>query len=277
MRSARRLLIGAAAAAAAGCSLLFSTKDFDTGSAAVDASAEVAPPLPGAYRTLVLSDQPIAYWRMGEPEGATAALDETDSGLNETYVGACTLGVDGAIVGDPNTAVQFGDAGCSFRVDSSTAFPFQGTAPFSIEVWIRPDPGGGNAPRSVVSRERNAPGDAGIEGYALYVQGGVAHFERIVNGATQGVAGSIQPGEFTHVIGTYDGAQLHVYIDGVPIGPPASDVRELDAIAMGPVTTIGLNPQMNAHFVGVLDELAIYRIALDGGTALAHYHAGAGR
>ena len=47
----------------------------------------------------------VAYWRLGESSG-NVAVDETGN-YNGTYVGTPTLGVDGLLVGDADTAVTF--------------------------------------------------------------------------------------------------------------------------------------------------------------------------
>src|SRR5262245_7574611 len=48
-----------------------------------------------AYRDLVIADQPVAYWRLGEMEGSTAA-DEMGM-VQGTYMNDVVLGVEGAI------------------------------------------------------------------------------------------------------------------------------------------------------------------------------------
>ena len=58
-----------------------------------------------AYADVVNSLNPVAYWRLGESSG-TVAVDETGN-YNGTYVGSPTLGVDGLLLGDTNTAVSF--------------------------------------------------------------------------------------------------------------------------------------------------------------------------
>ena len=57
------------------------------------------------YEALVASLMPVAYWRLGEAEGTTAA--EYASGFLGTYNQAQTLGAAGAIANDSDTAVTF--------------------------------------------------------------------------------------------------------------------------------------------------------------------------
>src|SRR4051812_1334419 len=55
------------------------------------------------YSSAVLALSPIAYYRLGESSGTTAA-DSSGNGLNGTYNGGVTLGQPGGIFGDPDTA-----------------------------------------------------------------------------------------------------------------------------------------------------------------------------
>ncbi len=52
-----------------------------------------------AYSGAVLEKNPVAYWRLGETAGQTAA-DETGNGHDGTYFGNPTLGQPGAVLGD---------------------------------------------------------------------------------------------------------------------------------------------------------------------------------
>jgi RHS repeat-associated protein len=61
-----------------------------------------------SYDTVVKSDGPKAYWRLGEPQGATTAVDGSGNGDNATYVQPA-LGEPGAISRDSDTAARLND------------------------------------------------------------------------------------------------------------------------------------------------------------------------
>src|SRR5262249_32660244 len=90
--------------------------------------------LPSLYSAAVLGDNPAAYWRLGESAGPTP-LHPSRNGRNATYNGIVLYGVAGAIVGDPNTAVQF---------DGSTGYALAPgvpmTADITAEVWAKSVP-----------------------------------------------------------------------------------------------------------------------------------------
>src|SRR5207245_2849368 len=58
------------------------------------------------YAGTVLNDNPLGYWRLGEP-GGTTLVDATSNHLDGSYSGTPTLGVTGALTGDPDTAASF--------------------------------------------------------------------------------------------------------------------------------------------------------------------------
>src|SRR4030095_15422767 len=59
-----------------------------------------------SYRSTILVDNPRSYWRLGETSGTTAADQQA---LNPgPYTGGVTLGQQGAIIGDPDTAASVG-------------------------------------------------------------------------------------------------------------------------------------------------------------------------
>src|SRR5207248_8254630 len=82
----------------------------------------------GAYSTTVLADGPVAYWRLGETAG-TAIADSSGNGRTGTASGGVTLGVPGALTGDPNTAVAFDGSTGKVTVPDATALRLNGTFP----------------------------------------------------------------------------------------------------------------------------------------------------
>src|SRR5262249_35831706 len=91
-----------AAALAVGCSFITSLDELTSGGRTIDpdagrgdapsGEASIAPGDDAAtgdsgtsYRAVVLADQPVAYWRLGEASGALHARDETGHGHDGTY------------------------------------------------------------------------------------------------------------------------------------------------------------------------------------------------
>ncbi len=90
-----------------------------------------------SYRDEVLADFPAMYLRLGEAGGSLKAADVTGDNHPGTYSEAgLTLGVPGAIVNDPDTAVSFDGA---HAIHVGPSFDFGNGSPFSVEIWAKGD------------------------------------------------------------------------------------------------------------------------------------------
>lgn len=277
---ARCLLVLAIGAAATACSLLIDTdqlngvgtaSELDAGGSegGVDAGAQDAdsgsPDSGPTYRDEVLADNPLAYYRLGETSG-TEARDETGNGHTGTYV-AVVQGVPGALASDPNTAVSIVKAGTS-HVALSDRLTVSGRGAFSIEAWIKPNALDATY-RFVVCNERAAP----RHGYAivLHVQHGI-FLERYVADDQETTPGApIAPGVYSHVVGTYDGTTLRLYMNGA-LASEEGDVRDMPAYTTP--ASIGAYLQFaDSVFDGPVDEVALYATALAPDRVKAHFDA----
>jgi hypothetical protein len=226
------------------------------------------------YRAAVLADSPLAYWRLGEASG-TAAVDETGNVTDMTYAGTPTYGVPGAIANDTNTAVSFN--GTNAYAQSVTApFDFSPTLPFSIELWLMPTTVQTGLPR-LMSREFADGVPADRKGYLLTWTSGSAGQERLTDGGDVSITTpAIVPiGVYSHIVTTFDGSTTLVYVNGVAVAttPGAGAMTSFTqafAIAGFPYG------QYADFFAGVVDEVAVYSVALPAGRARLHYCVGAG-
>jgi hypothetical protein len=89
----------------------------------------IVPPA-GSYSAAVLAHQPLAYWRLGETSGDTAF--DYAGGNHGTYNNVL-LGLDGALVGDPDKAAGF-DGTSSFV---STPVSLNGLPNVTVTGWIQ--------------------------------------------------------------------------------------------------------------------------------------------
>jgi hypothetical protein len=217
------------------------------------------------YRALVISDAPVAYYRLND-EGGTA---KDEMGQHDgTYQGSVSHG-PGAIAGDPDGAlVGSGDG----WVDVPGGFPFTGNAPYSIEAWVAAKPA--STLTGVLARNLAAPGQSPADGYSLYIETDLSPIMgRWKSSAEQSAsAHALTQDRFTHVVGSYDGTTLTVYIDGVEAGHHGAS-----ATIVAPTTDMTIGATRNGtygHFVGALDEVALYDKALSAERVAAHFAAG---
>lgn len=226
-------------------------------------------PGPGApYRAAVLGDHPISYWRLGEQAGATIAADELHHHPGY-YGGSPTLGVAHPVGGDADTAIdldglQTQPFGQFVHVSDNGHLAFPGRAAFTLEAWVRPR-GFNGVTRRIYSKE----GPDG--GYLLGIQQGGVVFSRYAHGQWSTLLTGVAASRWSHVMATYDGTTMQVYVDG---SLSASRPSLLSLPAARSDLSIGAKQSRWRFYAGGLDELAIYGRALSGERAMAHTRVG---
>lgn len=212
------------------------------------------------YADAVMSDAPVAYWRLGETSG-TVAQNIGSSGINGVYTGGYTQGATSLVTGDANLAVSLN--GTTGRVVAGNASQLDYSRNFTLEAIIKPAAIGAN--RSIISH--------GIDGFYLRIEStGNLRFiksQRVVIGDGSAV---LVAGNTYHVALTVDAAgNWKIYVDGVLDGS-GTTAQTFDASVTGVLIGMeyGTGPGNQEFFTGVIDEVAIYATALSAGRIAAH-------
>lgn len=212
------------------------------------------------YREVVLADAPVAYWRLDEPSGGTVA-DSSGSGKTGTLIGGVTLGQTGALL-ETNTAALFnGTTGqISTTADAATVPP----AAWTMEAWFK----GANIVRDqyIVARHNTRPS-------LLVFSSGVAGVD-VFDGTThvQLAGANVANSAWHHLVATYDGTSLRLYVDGaLSAGPTVSAVYQNTTPT--DVWRIGGRSDFSSPAQCTIDEVALYTSALSLAKIQAHYAA----
>ena len=193
----------------------------------------------GSYEAAIIASAPEAWWRLDEPAGSTNMFDGMGrhSGTYTNAAGAGplpTLGVTGALVGDPNTAASFTSAGQGIGIA-----PFSSelnTPEMTVEAWVNTSVNNGQAPVS------SSYGSGGwwmqsVSGWWL----GDCSSGSFGNNSNLNTAAVIIPGQWSHIVIKYDAStpaypfQLYVngqtdgYIWGGPVRDSTPAGRSLSA------------------------------------------------
>jgi hypothetical protein len=207
------------------------------------------------YEQTVLGDLPVGYWRLGETSGTTAT--DLAHGYNGTYGGTYTLGVPGAPIGsDTNKAVRvnFGNVNVADRPE----LDFAGTASFTLEAWVRPTTLDTNLRFAIAKGQTTGS----TQGYQLGVRSESStgtRFLRWRDGASDTAqAPAVGLGVWTHLVASYDGSTMRVYLNGVEQASLAS-TRQL--LATNGALWIGRS-ESGGSFFGDVDEVAVFDRAL---------------
>jgi len=225
---------------------------------------------PNSYQATILSDNPIAYWRLGEAPGATQAIDTSGHGYTGTYSGGVTLGAPGALNHDSNTAVSSDGTG-------KVTLPTQPSVTnFTIEGWTYlTDPNWNSANyynETLYGSWLNVrllirPGASNPNSYALGL------FSVWLNGTEY----SLQPvntsltntNQWVYWALVRNGNTLTVYRNGVQVGQRT----DLPATATANISAPLLAQDAKLYFLkGSPDEVAVYNTALSASRIQAHYN-----
>lgn len=219
------------------------------------------------YLSEVLADSPYFYWRLGESSG-TSATDTSGNARAGTYAGGVTLGAASLLTSDPsNTAASFD--GVNDYINSTVN---NDPTSFTAECWFKsstPTPGGAY----LLHRWSTL---SSLRAWYLAISGSGFPVIGVKNAANaddsaQSSAANLNNGVAHHIVGTYDGTTIRLYVDGTQVATKA---------LAGPIKTTGMPFQAAAQdgtssqYQGVLDEVAYYTTALSAGRILAHYNAG---
>ncbi|OFI38958.1 hypothetical protein BIU82_16780 [Arthrobacter sp. SW1] len=229
-----------------------------------------APPS-SAYAASVQADDPVNYWRLGEPSGVTG-VDSAGKDDLELMPGV-TFGASGAVNGEANTAASFNGT------TSSVAFnPTLAKRPnvFSVEAWFRTNTitggeiiGYGNT-QSDVSADKDR---------TVYMSNtGRLYFGVRPDGGTRqtiNTTGSYNNNQWHHVVATLGPNGMQLFVDGV-LQASRADVTTawpIDAYWRIGGDTLGswADRPLSRYLAGQIDEVAIYPAVLPLSRVQAHY------
>jgi hypothetical protein len=211
------------------------------------------------YRDAVEADHPLGYWRLDESSGTSAA--DREHANNGSYIGSPVLGLPGALVGDPDSAVSFNGATQYVNVPYAAAL---NPSAFSVEVWVRPT-GGAGISRGVMA-SRLYP-----KGWVLYA-GSDNTWQFWVNDGTGMLTvsgGAVSLHTWTYLVGTFDGTTARLFVNGVLAD--SGTVTSYQPQTTNPLAIGQGEPGSGFFFPGSIDEPAVYGSALAASQVQSHF------
>jgi Concanavalin A-like lectin/glucanases superfamily/Immunoglobulin I-set domain/Immunoglobulin domain/Domain of unknown function (DUF2341) len=249
-------------------------------------------PAPTApYPMKVLSDGPVAYFRLDESSGTTAY--DYAGGNNATYTNA-TLSQPGynssaAVPTDPTqTSVLFGQNGDNSyagNVPATLNFGVTngGNAQFTIEAWITQYLylNGGSG---IIAVGTGNGGEQFVLDTGASASGALRFFVRNAAGTVSAANSSFSPKNdvlWHHVVGVCDEAAGHIYLylDGVllatgNITPNSGLLAATAPLSIGARQSGNTSPaNYDFQFIGLIDDVAIYNKALTAAQVQSHFYA----
>src|SRR5436309_428613 len=198
--------------------------------------------------TIIGTSGLIGYWRLGEASGAVAC--DSKGTNNGAYQSGTTLGQPGAIANDPDTAVAFNGTSGWVQVANDSSLNVGDR--FSIEAWVKRGSIGGSANQVIASKQANSWVLMFNTSNQLVLR------KSTVADAVVSTATITDTTSWHYVAATKDGGSLKLYIDGTDVTGTITNQTMTDntlPLAIG-------QSSATAFFNGVIDEVALYSIAL---------------
>ena len=252
----------------------------DTGSrSALSAANSTAAASANAYTAIVAAGSPLAYFKLNDL-GSTM-VDSGANRLNGIYGSGVRHGAQALTsAGDvasifPLTASGAPIADNTGTVTANAAFAVPTTG-LTVEAWIKPaDYNRTNHYVSLVSYGRGVIGNAWT--LQLTPQSGLT-FNLKVNGGGYLLAqtSKILPGQIYHVVATYNGSELALYVNGqLATSALAHGTINYNGISSGYGLSIGGSLGSSLPiFNGAINDVALYPSALSAASVENHYFVG---
>lgn len=273
--------------------------------APVTVSIVTLPALNTPYASNVLALAPQGYWPMHEVEAPYPIQDiETNYGslgsFGNAYFGDWQViesfnpspvikQQPGALANDPNPSIYFtgvngSPSGGSYAIIPRTSPLTTIKAPFTLEAWVKPFNNTFGIIFGMGSLVANSGLNSGANegGFDWLWAGSASTFSITVrNGNGTGstepkTTANYNPGNWYHVVTTYDGTNISYYINGAQDPLQNSSAATLNPNTWMPLTIGGgrWSGTINNQFQGLIDELAVYTNILSASDIQKHYDDG---
>src|ERR1051326_7363970 len=222
------------------------------------------------YRSTVLSDNPVAYYRFGEEMPADVAANSGtlgsagDGSYRHDNPAQTTIHrVSGALAGNGNAAASFQSSdGAPVLVRYNAAL--NSSSAFTVEAWVKPtqitDDSAGPCPLF------NRKSAGARQGWVFFQRSPSTgwNFRMYGNGVDSTVTlgltgGAYNVGEWVHLAATYNGTTGVLYVNGVAVQsgtPTAYQGNSAAALAIGSYSDLlGSGPAYQNPFIGNVDEV----------------------
>lgn len=207
------------------------------------------------YSTLVLQRQPSGYYHLSEAVGSSTVADSSSNGYTGTLHGGVTLGVAGALQGPGelgNTAAQFD--GSSGYISLASGLKTDGWSNLAVSCWFSPGASVASTTR-LIANDSPATSHNGIDiGVNTSLAGCYCQIGNGTTFATATFSTALSIGTWYHLVATWDGTTIKLYMDGV---------QQATASLSGSVGTaaqalaIGYNPALtSSYFNGSIAEVS---------------------
>ncbi len=227
------------------------------------------------YRSMVLDQNPVSYWRLGEAQGAIAASEAPSrTGLNQALYRDVKLGSAGAVAGTSDKAAAFDGTNSYVELPEDT---IRTSTSLTTELWFKT-----TKPGVLVGFQdgRLADGEPNDWTPTLSVNSSGKLVGQYWTGRVQPLVstGTVTDDTWHHAALTAAGTTQSLYLDGALVGTLTGpiDHRKQSFTYLGAgYSSVGWDGLSGGirHFTGLMDDVAVYHQSLDATTVAEHYRA----
>ncbi len=215
----------------------------------------------GVGRAMLSTGDIVSYWKFDEGSG-TSVNDSADGNQGTISGAAWVPGRIGSALSFDGNVVTIPDAANLTILDQ-----------VSVEAWVKISAFGGGDQNTIIAKWRDSSPDS-HNYYLGLLRSGPAIFYVGINGNIYGGASQpLQTNQWYHLAGTYDGAAVKLYVNGVL----ANSQSAIGTLWTGSTPVyIGASPegQFPRYFHGLIDEVAVFNEALTDADIQQHYQNG---
>jgi uncharacterized delta-60 repeat protein len=210
------------------------------------------------YRSEVLGTVGlVSYWRLGETSGMTAA--DAHGANNGGYRNGVLLGRPSALLHDANASAGFDGANDYVSVADHASLDTGDR--FTLEAWVK---------RSSSSSSTKTVLSKGSGSWRLSFVNDVLTLTKAGAGTIAKASVSTTDDRFHHLAATKSGATVRLYIDGLE---RTATVTNRTIANTSTALNIGRYTSGSEYFPGLIDEVAIYNVALTEAQVQRHFKA----
>jgi len=228
---------------------------------------------PTSYGAIVLSDTPLHYW----PAPYGTGLPWTDLGTGPIDLTAGTI-PPGTVAGPDGVAVADWPDSLTYIAQTVAATDFP-AGNITVEAWVNPDTI--SAIDTVLVRtnvsdttsELKLLLDGGLPALLLYSTVSTTSDFAFAYADT-----AVPTGDWSHIVGTWDGTDMHIYLDGADVTDTSNGPFDTQRSGVSQPWTVGRYPfpsgAAGSHpGDGGSAHVAVYDYALSAGRVAAHFAA----
>lgn len=216
-----------------------------------------------SYASTILAEASLqSYWKLDESSGSVVDYKGAVTGTADALVSRRVTGLISSEVSYGISVAHADGAGVGF----GSNYPFTVTTNFSVECWININ--GHNDDNFIA----NKWGGGGTGGWVLDYYTSGTRFRRFDSGGVSDdcVGAAMTVGNVYHLVATYDGSNIRLYINN---GSPTVTASTRSVAANGNALALGKYGGGGSGVSGTLDEFAIYNAALSATKVGEHYNA----